>query len=332
MVISMQYSKFVVDEKAWCVWDLNLRDSNLVFIEGIDPSYFEYLAHTYANSDEDQAHNMALALRTAYSHGLETFFALLFATLQAPDCVIGWVHKYDISDIKSLLQNLDDRCPVLSKIKISPLTWNNIAYTILSFELDDKEKEMRIKQGFANTWEKFANDFMKSNFLNEYNSIKHGFRAKSSGSWLAIGVEKSPGVSVPQDQLRLLNKSEFGSTFYTVEPFDVEAVDKTKRHFRLLKHTHSWQLEKFFIGLHLISLSIQNVLSFLKILNGVEPTLVTFVWPDNETHFQEPWKPSSSTFGFSMNNIILPEQIEPFGKDEILSVYQGEPVENQNKS
>jgi hypothetical protein len=159
----MQFSKFAIDDKAWCLWDWDLSRRNLNFLNSVDPTYFDYLARTHVNSVESdkEQHNAALALRMAYSHGLETFFAFLFAAIQAPDCVLGWVHKYDISQIKSLLQKMNDRQQILSKIEITPMTWKNIANSILLFSLDDKEKEKRINQGFAYAWKQFANDFLE---------------------------------------------------------------------------------------------------------------------------------------------------------------------------
>jgi hypothetical protein len=124
--------------------------------------------------------------------------------------------------------------------------------------------------------------------------------------------------------MHLLGKSEFGSTFFTVEALDVETKDKAKRQFILLKHSRSWQIENFYFGLHLISLSLQNILSYLKIVNGVEPSQVQFAWPDDETHFQEPWKTHPSISGISMNNIITAENITPFSNEQILSVYKKE--------
>ena len=114
----MQYSKFAVDDFAWCVWDWDIKQLNLNFINSIDAGYFEYLAQIYVSSDDKHEQNAALALRAAYSHGLETLFAFLFATIQAPDCVIGWVHKYELSQIRSLLQKVNDRQRILSKLKI----------------------------------------------------------------------------------------------------------------------------------------------------------------------------------------------------------------------
>ncbi len=146
----MQYSKFTVDEIPWCAWDWDLKKQNLNFIEGVDPTYFEYLAKVYVNSpDIDQEHKAALALRTAYSHGIETFFSFLFAAIQAPDCIIGWVHKYQIHDLKSLIEKVNHRKHIYTKIDIAPITWENITNALLIFSLDDKEKEKRIKHKFA---------------------------------------------------------------------------------------------------------------------------------------------------------------------------------------
>jgi len=326
----MQYSKFAVDDFAWCAWDWDLKKLNLNFINSIDPEYFEYLAQIYASSDEKHEQNAALALRAAYSHGLETLFAFLFAAIQAPDCVIGWVHKYEVSQIRNLLQKVNNRERILSKIKIDHFSWDSISNAVLPFILDDKEKEASIKRNYARTWEKFANEFIEPAFAFEYNSIKHGLRAKSGGFWLAIGPQEAEGTLASSKQMHLMGKSDYGSTFYTVDPFDIEAADKSKRHFRLLKHSQNWRLERFYYGLHLISASLQNILTFLKIINGIEPSSVEFVWPDNEEFFQEPWKTHPGVSHMSMNNIIMKEHIVPFSKDEILSIYKVD-VENRDE-
>lgn len=313
----MQYSKFAVDETPWCVWEWDLHKQNLGFIESVDPQYFTYLAGSYANSpDDEQEHRAALALRAAYSHGLETLFAFLFAALQAPDCVIGWVHKYEIYNLKSLLDKVNHRQQINNKVEIVSVSWKNIANALLLFVLDDKDKESRLKQHFAQLWQRFADDFLEQSFTPEYNSIKHGFRAKSGSMKLAIGREDQPGIPALPQNMRMWGQSEFGSTFFTVEP-----LDQSKHNFRLLKHYRGWQLERFYIGLHLISDSLQNILSFLKIANGVDPSTVEFVWPNPESLFEEPWKKHPSLGGINMNSVILPEHITPFTADEILSVY-----------
>jgi len=40
----MQYGLFKVGSRPYCVWEVNLHERNLEFINAIDPEYFEYQA------------------------------------------------------------------------------------------------------------------------------------------------------------------------------------------------------------------------------------------------------------------------------------------------
>ena len=313
----MQHSKFVVDETPYCVWEWDLQKRNLSFIESIDHAYFENLANVHRDTleNEDKEQFAALNLRVAYSHGLETFFAFLFSALQAPDCVIGWTHKYQNHHLKSLIEKVRNRQKLLSKVVISPVTWENIAHTILSFHLDDAEKEKRIKDNFAIAWQFLANDFSKDSFGKEYNSIKHGLRVKSGGFQLAIGKETTPGVRASSKKMVSLGKSKYGTTYYTIEKFN-------KYNFRLRHSSQNWQLENFYYGLILLSYSLQNVLAFLKIVNGIKPEDVEFSWPIDDKLFKIPWEKSPEVISMSMDNIINMEHIIPKTKEDILSVYE----------
>ena len=329
----MQFSKFAIDENPWCLWDVDLKQNNLHFLNSIDPEFFEYLSKAYvkSNTSDDENNKIALALRMTYSQGLETFFAFLFAAIQAPDCPLGWLHKYWPSDIESLLNKIHNRQPVLSKLDIIPFTWQNIADKILIyFTINDKDKERRLKQGFASTWEHFAEDFLEPSFRPEYNSIKHELQVGSGGFKIQAGREITPGVPVPATHL--LAKTEYGSKFYTVEALDAEAADKSRRQLLLTQHFRSWQPEKFHLGIYLISLSLQNVLSFLKIISGAEPSHVQFSWPSDETHFTAPWVTNINSSGMGLDIGAMPMQITPFTKEQILSVYKENLEENHKKS
>lgn len=317
---SIQYSKFAVDESPFTVWEWDLRERNLAFINDVDPGYFEYLADAYVQGLEtdEQQQRSALSLRTAYSHGLETFFALLFATIQAPDCVIGWLHKYDLGDLRNLIQKVQTWQPILSKLRIEPVTWETISSTMfVSLSLEDKEKEHRIKQHFATAWARFADDFIDEKSSQEYNSIKHGLRVRAGGFSLAIGLQDTLGTPAPPEKMHSLGGSEFGSSFYIPEK-----IGDNKLHFRVRRYSRNWRPENFVYGLHLISLSLQNVLSFLKILNGVDATTVQFSWPSDESHFEEPWRLIAGVTAMGMDTIIATEHITVFNKDEILAVYK----------
>src|SRR4051812_7198190 len=111
----IQYSRFVVNETPYCVWDWDITEQNLEFINSIDPRYFEHIAKIHGEmlEGEDQQY-AAIALRTAYAHSLETFFALLCATIQAPDCVVGWLLKYRNKELFDLVRKIDNRRKVFS--------------------------------------------------------------------------------------------------------------------------------------------------------------------------------------------------------------------------
>lgn len=92
---------FMIDTRPLCVWDTEIEAINLRFIRGIDPNYFQYVAESsFAALEGENAKYAALTLRTAYSHALETFFALLCAALQAPDCVVGWILQYRNTELE----------------------------------------------------------------------------------------------------------------------------------------------------------------------------------------------------------------------------------------
>jgi hypothetical protein len=59
------------------------------------------------DEDTEERRRAAMAIRTAYHHGLESFFALLFATLQAPFCVAGWMQVYSPAGLRDIVRSAD---------------------------------------------------------------------------------------------------------------------------------------------------------------------------------------------------------------------------------
>ncbi len=252
-----------------------------------------------------------------YSHALESFLAFLFAALQAPDCVIGWIHRYELAHLKSLVQKINAHERILSKIRAPVRSWRDISNTIMTFILKDKAKEKRIKAGFAEAWRRFADDFVHEPFVKEYNSIKHGLRVRGGGFILAIGVEERRGVPAPPDSMVSLGGSQFGSTFYMVEKFD-------KYNFRLRRYSRNWQLEHFYFGTHLLAMSLQDVIAFLLVANGENPDVVDFVWPIDFNLFKAPWRNPPLVLETSIDNALTQEQISPCKDTDILSFYRRE--------
>ena len=91
----MQSVSVVIDETPYCVWDWDIDRLEREFLNGIAPGYFAYMAQAHdPHLDGEEAQRAARALRMTYSHAQETLMSLLCALVQAPDCVVGWMHKY----------------------------------------------------------------------------------------------------------------------------------------------------------------------------------------------------------------------------------------------
>jgi hypothetical protein len=323
--LDLQYSFFLVDERPFCLWDIDLKKRNLQFLESLDPSYFEYVANLHIqNISEDDARNKesqhaALAMRTSYSQALETLFALISAFIQAPRCIAAWINLYQNHELRNVIDKIHNRKPLLSQIKFELLSWSSIAEIVFQrLVFEDKEKEAAIKNGFAQLWSRFASDFLDKEFTREYNSIKHGLRVRSGGFSFAMGPQSKPGA--PAEKMTLLGKSDFGSGYLTDDK-----IGDLKHHVQLKRHNRNWHPEDLGWGLHMAAMSISNIQSAIKILNGVQPEQVQFHSPTDLSAFLEPWKHSvkigvTSMSGFGL--LIQPDYIEPFSKERILTGYK----------
>jgi hypothetical protein len=325
--LDLQYRFILVGERPLCVWGTDIKSLALEFLDNLDATYFEYIANThsqYITEDkprEKESQFAALAIRTAYSQALETLFALLCAAVQAPYCIHAWIDKYQSRELYVLVRKIHNREPVETLLSVKRVTWQTIAEAIFeSLVLEDKEKETRIKQDFGNLWFQFAAQLLDNNFSLEYNSIKHGLRVRPGGFYIAIGAEEKPGVAAPKEKMHLLGKSEFGSHF-----FAAKKISENTQHIEMKRHHRNWSTQDLCWGLHLISLSIANIKSALRIINGVPATDVKFEWATDRDSYQEPWKRArqigvTSMSGFQID--IKPDFITTFSKDEILAGYR----------
>lgn len=319
--IDVQYMNFMVADNPYCIWDVDIEGLTRDFLEGVDPRYFEYVASAHlGEAIDEQSLSASLALRAAYSQALETLFAFIGASLQAPRCAPAWIILYKTPELKDVIGKITSHKPLPSILETRTLSWQHVSEFIHSWlVLDDREKQEQIKTGYAKLWSQFASDFLDDGFAYEYNSIKHGLRIKPGGFHIAIGVQDEPGKPASKEQMKLLGKSEYGSSYYAVEK-----LLGTAYHLRLRRHRRNWHPEDFAWGLHLISLSMQNVISALQVLNGVPAEEVRFVWPTEEETLKEPWKRAIKIGVKSMSGVqqIIPDElIKPYSRDEIRSRY-----------
>lgn len=311
----MQYSRFATDTTPWCVWDWDLGDQTETFLKTFDPTYFEYIVKTHEDRlDGDDARHAATAIRTVYCHAVETLFALLGAIAQAPDCPAGWIQKYRPEHLDNFVENVSRGRGVLSKLPEKPLTWKHLAEgTLRCLSLQDKEKEARVKSEFAKLWSRLAHEFLSSEIRAEYNSIKHGFRIGSGGSWISVGKEDTPGVACAPEKMQVMGGSEFGSTFY-------EPIELAKHNIRLRRRSVNWDPIVLAGRVRLISMSLHNLVSFLSIGHGKKAEEMKFRWPAELQDFTQVW-PVQSLTSSAFSTIIELHDIDPQTKDEILAVY-----------
>lgn len=317
-----QYRLFLVGERPFCVWDSDINKTTLEFLDQIDTDYFTYIADTLIEpAIDDNSQYAALIIRATYSQGLEMLFAMIAASIQAPRCVPAWMVLYQNNELCEIVRRINSGLQFPSLLQQKKLSWRKVADFLHSWlKLEDTEKEKAIKQGLATLWAKFAHDFLDNGFSGEYNSIKHGLRIKPGGFWMSIGVEDEPGVRASKERMKLVGQSGFGSRFFLPEK-----MANTSHHIRLRRHHRNWNPEDFAWGLHLISISISNVIAALKTLNGVPAKEIRFQWPSDLDTFSKPWKRTMNMGVTSMTGfqILVPDElIEPFPKDVIKSRYE----------
>ena len=173
---------------------------------------------------------------------------------------------------------------------------------------------------FADLWLKFAGDFTDKLNAKEYNSIKHGLRVRSGGFSLKIGREHEYGVPPPEKEMMLMGSSEFGTSFFLAEKISGAPPQRKDPHFRVHRWAISWDAEAMAYGLNLIAMSIKNVVSFLKISNGVDPKTVQFTRPAEDDYFCKPWERSSDVLSIGMDSVVPEGSIYRASEEEILKL------------
>jgi hypothetical protein len=323
----MEIISFAVDEEPHACWDFDLSQKNMEFLNGIDVGYFEYVAEAHAEALEgDNRHRAALALRITYSQALEVLFALLSSMVQAPNCVVGWMLSYNNRQLRNVVRKIDSHQPVLTRFIEKDISWDLLAKYVHSYLGYDQAKMDWIRDGFGKLWRRFASDFLDEKFIDEYNGAKHGLRVRPGGFTLAIGIQEVPGTPASDDKMQNLGGSKFGTSYFVRE----RILDNNKMNFRPRRHSRNWDPYNFINGLMLLSMSINNVIASLRILNKVDPKECKFWTPNEDGFFDAPWQRSVGVINFDFDRIIRPENVRPVTREQALATYH-ESNENNGK-
>ena len=88
-----------------------------------------------------------------------------------------------------------------------------------------------------------------------------------------MGREHQYGVAPPKEEMQIVGHSEFGTSFFSTEQLADSSQSKRKDpHRRLHHHSTSWRTESLICDLELISISLLNITTYLKIYNNCKPT------------------------------------------------------------
>lgn len=317
----MQYLRFVVGDTPYCIWDWDLREQNLSFLDSIDPDFFFHMAEVNVaslNEENENSRHAALALRLFYSHGLETLLSLLGAAVQAPECVVGWLSLYRERHLKMVIDSLFHHQPLLSRLSLDPPGWESLSNVVHRFiVLEDKEKESKIKQGFASFWKRLAANYSRKETHHEYNSIKHGLRARSGGYTLRMRREKELGVPDPDAPIRTVASSKYGSSYY-----EVLEIGLGKNHRGIRHHSTNWDPQTLVRSIEVVVFSLKNLIGFLRAVNGVDPRDIQFSWPKDLEVFNDALRGVPGRESFSTGPHIDRDSLTPFSKEEILRSYE----------
>lgn len=307
MSVNIYSSVFMIDSVPHSIWSKkDPREITIDFLDMIQLGYFNYQAEINYKKLRYKKHRQSaiIGLRSTYSHGLETLFSFIGALLQAPYMVPGWMLKCQNSQLYSLVKKINKNEPVETFFDFS-VSWKNIGVQVFeSLKLTDSEKEKEIINGFQNMWSRLSSEFINDDFIAEYNSIKHGLRLRPTENAF-IAINKS-----------LISHSAYGSDFLRYEE-----IKRTNQYY-LTRTYQNWDPEAMLGKLLLISMSIENVISALKILNGYPATKAKFSYPINREAFTQPWNSSSQSAKISFKDLVPENLVPETSKADLIDRYR----------
>lgn len=308
---------FAVADEPYCCWEYDLAERNQRFLSTLDATYFQYVAHRHFEDIESQDNQRAaVALRAAYHHGLETLFSLLGALTQAPEAVPAWLPKCSTPALRQVVRSLSIGAPILTQNGTQRVLLEDLAVVCHQYCWPDDDPPGITGQRFARLWRLFARDFLDEHHIDEYNSIKHGFRVAGGGFTLRVGVEDEYGVRAPEENMQTIGGSPFGSSYYEARPVIAEGA--AKYHFRIRHSALNWRAEAMFQRLQLIAWSINNVIAGIRCLNGADPGTVEFHRPEDPDAFDSAWRWRVGVSFSDMDFAIDPAAVDLVSRAQLL--------------
>lgn len=258
-----QVTIIFVNERPYRVWVEESHFRNRDLISGFDPYYFSYLADVIRPEiNGTLGEKAALGIRTIYGLAVEAFFAMLFATLQAPQAPAAWLLLYKPGDIRELIQRFE-ACKDLPSIIVprEPGSWEALVGMLLPITEADHQNAPSIVSQLGQFWKLLAEEFVDDISSAEFNSLKHGLRARPASPWLSVNGHAFTGAAN-------------GSAFPMHRCLGSEVLVNIG--------TRTWSAEQLCAALKLISSSLVNLLTLLKYMHIEKPERLAFELPSQE--------------------------------------------------
>jgi hypothetical protein len=301
-----EYSIFKIDHKPICIWDFNAEKNNSDFIDSFDSEYFLYQTELFEKElSGENNYKAAISIRNIFHHSLETLFSLFCAVVQSPYCVYGWLSLSRTNDLRNVVQKISDNDKTLFHyFEAETISWQKIAETIFFLHNDLVLKEIDKPSLIRDTtriWEALADLFLNEYSIDEYNAMKHGLRAKAGGYTINIGPAGTLNKPERHKDWISWGSSKYGSSFYILDKVSTSKMKKNPN-YKSKRRYLNWNPEYLVDAIKLITCSISNMISYLKIFNGKDPSEIKYLVADSGV-IEKFWKyyNTRSTMSFGIN-------------------------------
>jgi hypothetical protein len=309
----MKSTIFAAGDEPYCLWEIDVTERTREFLTGLDPEFFSYVLQTHMGAEDEK--RASVSIRLALHHGIETLFSLLGAFVQAPDCPYAWIARCRTEELRAVISRIsagDDS--LITRWEKPILSWTDVSAAVLENCQPGTEKHKHNVTGFGMAWAALAGHMQDEVVNHEYNAIKHGFRTRSGGFTLAVGREENQGVPAHESTMNVLGRSQFGSMFYKVE----KLKGNGGCHLRSRKTSVNWSLERDILRLELIQMSINNVISALKVVNGVPASECQFQTLGDSEDFMRAWSYSTGVTNMNFDFFLDEQRLPQVTKADIL--------------
>jgi hypothetical protein len=262
---------YAIGDDPYCLWESDINDAAASFLRSIDHDYFHYIAERSSVDleDPDKGMRAATSMRLALFHGGETLFLLIGALLQAPRCPHAWIGQCSTTELRTVIDRINAGQPFLMQnTHIRNVSWLDISREVLSRCPPDTSGLSATIESFAKFWELLALNHTDQSSIDEYNSLKHGFRVAHGGFEIMMGTHPSGSVPPAQQEMKSLGSSKWGAAFRVIKKFDNDV--KGSRSRQSIHTAVNWDAGAVSISLHLVAHSIRNVVTYLGVFSGLK--------------------------------------------------------------